>query len=127
MANDTSAWLRSIGDSLDPYRSTQVFRQAFHFDGVHGNLEDAAVVFDPGGFANGLDRDLGVQLLVSTHGVEVDVQNVPAQRVMLRGLTSQEAKELVRLLRKALAAANELSRAPLLHATIDRATRERGM
>jgi MarR family transcriptional regulator, temperature-dependent positive regulator of motility len=50
-----------------------------------------------------------------------------AQRVMLRGLTSQEAKELVRLLRKALAAANELSRAPLLHATTDRAARERGL
>jgi DNA-binding MarR family transcriptional regulator len=50
-----------------------------------------------------------------------------AQRVMLRGLTSQEAKELVRLLRKALAAANELSRAPLLHARTDRAARERGL
>jgi DNA-binding MarR family transcriptional regulator len=50
-----------------------------------------------------------------------------AQRVMLRGLTSQEAKELVRLLRKALAAANELSRAPLLDATTDRAARERGL
>ena len=36
-----------------------------------------------------------------------------AQRVMLRGLTDQEAKELVRLLQKATAAGNELSRAPL--------------
>jgi MarR family transcriptional regulator, temperature-dependent positive regulator of motility len=36
-----------------------------------------------------------------------------AQRVMMRGLTDQEAKELVRLLQKATAAGNELSRAPL--------------
>jgi MarR family transcriptional regulator, temperature-dependent positive regulator of motility len=39
-----------------------------------------------------------------------------AQRLMLRGLTEQEAKELVRLLQKAIAAGNELSRAPLHHA-----------
>jgi hypothetical protein len=32
---------------------------------------------------------------------------------MLRGLTDKEAKELVRLLQKAIAAGNELSRAPL--------------
>jgi MarR family transcriptional regulator, temperature-dependent positive regulator of motility len=38
-----------------------------------------------------------------------------AQQVMLRGLTDQEAKELVRLLQKATAAGNELSRAPLHH------------
>ncbi|AMN39114.1 MarR family transcriptional regulator [Rhodoplanes sp. Z2-YC6860] len=36
-----------------------------------------------------------------------------AQRIMLRGLSDKEAKELVRLLRKAIAAGNELSRAPL--------------
>ncbi len=36
-----------------------------------------------------------------------------AQRVMLRGLTEKEAKEFMRLLRKATAAGNELSRAPL--------------
>jgi MarR family transcriptional regulator, temperature-dependent positive regulator of motility len=35
-----------------------------------------------------------------------------AQRVMVRGLTDKEAKELVRLLQKAIAAGNELSRAP---------------
>jgi MarR family transcriptional regulator, temperature-dependent positive regulator of motility len=35
-----------------------------------------------------------------------------AQRSMLRGLTAKEAKELVRLLQKAIAAGNELSRAP---------------
>jgi DNA-binding MarR family transcriptional regulator len=39
-----------------------------------------------------------------------------AQRVMLRGLTEKEAKELMRLLRKAISAGNELSRAPLRHA-----------
>lgn len=36
-----------------------------------------------------------------------------AQRIMLRGLTGTEAAEFMRLLRKAIAAANELSRAPL--------------
>ena len=36
-----------------------------------------------------------------------------AQRTMLRDLTEKEAKELMRLLRKAIAAGNELSRAPL--------------
>ena len=36
-----------------------------------------------------------------------------AQRLMLRGLSDKEAKELVRLLQKAIAAGNELSRAPL--------------
>lgn len=36
-----------------------------------------------------------------------------AQRTMLRGLTEKEAEELVRLLQKAIAAGNELSRAPL--------------
>ena len=36
-----------------------------------------------------------------------------AQGVMLRGLTEKESAELMRLLRKAIAAGNELSRAPL--------------
>lgn len=36
-----------------------------------------------------------------------------AQRSMLKGLTAAEAKELQRLLRKAIAAGNELSRAPM--------------
>jgi len=36
-----------------------------------------------------------------------------AQRIMLRGLTADEADEFLRLLRKAIAAGNELSRAPL--------------
>ncbi|MBV8744389.1 MAG: MarR family transcriptional regulator [Xanthobacteraceae bacterium] len=36
-----------------------------------------------------------------------------AQRIMLRGLTQKEAKELTRLLQKAIASGNALSRAPL--------------
>ena len=36
-----------------------------------------------------------------------------AQRSLVRGLTDKEAAELMRLLRKAIAAGNELSRAPL--------------
>lgn len=35
-----------------------------------------------------------------------------AQQLMLRGLTKREAKELLRLLQKVIAAGNELSRAP---------------
>ena len=36
-----------------------------------------------------------------------------AQQIMLRGLRDKEAEELMRLLQKAIAAGNELSRAPL--------------
>ena len=39
-----------------------------------------------------------------------------AQRLMLRGLSAKEAAELMRLMRKAIAAGNELSRAPLREA-----------
>jgi MarR family transcriptional regulator, temperature-dependent positive regulator of motility len=39
-----------------------------------------------------------------------------AQQIMLRGLTEKEAKEFMRLLQKAIAAGNELSRAPLREA-----------
>ena len=39
-----------------------------------------------------------------------------AQRIMVHGLTTKEAKELVRLLQKAVVAANQLSRAPLREA-----------
>lgn len=41
-----------------------------------------------------------------------------AQRIMLRGLTAKEGAELMRLLRKAIAAGNELSRAPLREAEL---------
>ena len=40
-----------------------------------------------------------------------------AQRTMLRGLTDKETNEILRLLQKAIAACNELSRAPLHSAT----------
>ncbi len=40
-----------------------------------------------------------------------------AQRSMLRGLTTTEAQELMRLMRKAIDAGNELSRAPLREAS----------
>ncbi len=49
-------------------------------------------------------------------GIEPAVQ--AAQRAMLRGLTAGEAKELMRLLHKAIAAGNELSRAPLREAPV---------
>ena len=41
-----------------------------------------------------------------------------AQRIMLRGLTEKEAADLMRLLGKAIAAGNELSRAPLRDAEL---------
>jgi DNA-binding MarR family transcriptional regulator len=44
-------------------------------------------------------------------GIEPAVE--AAQQIMLRGLTTDEAKTFLRLLRKAIAASNELSRAPL--------------
>ncbi|MGQ0682754.1 MarR family winged helix-turn-helix transcriptional regulator [Bradyrhizobium sp.] len=43
-----------------------------------------------------------------------------AQRTLVRGLTGKEAAELMRLLRKAIAAGNELSRAPLRDAAGER-------
>jgi MarR family transcriptional regulator, temperature-dependent positive regulator of motility len=39
-----------------------------------------------------------------------------AQEILVRGLSDKEAKELVRLLQKAITAGNELSRAPLREA-----------
>ncbi len=42
-----------------------------------------------------------------------------AQRIMLRGLTAGETEQFLRLLRKAIAAGNELSRAPLRDASTD--------
>jgi DNA-binding MarR family transcriptional regulator len=47
-----------------------------------------------------------------------------AQRIMLRGLSAVEAEEFLRLLRKAIAAGNELSRAPLREASTDPATKK---
>jgi DNA-binding MarR family transcriptional regulator len=47
-------------------------------------------------------------------GIEPAVE--AAQRTMLRGLTADEAREFMRLLRKTIAAGNELSRAPLREA-----------
>lgn len=44
-----------------------------------------------------------------------------AQRMMLRGLNADESEELLRLLRKAIAAGNELSRAPFREASADAA------
>lgn len=40
-----------------------------------------------------------------------------AQRLMMRGLTDAESKELIRLMQKAIAAGNDLSRAPLREAS----------
>ncbi|MFA6267361.1 MAG: MarR family transcriptional regulator [Pseudolabrys sp.] len=52
----------------------------------------------------------------SLRGIEPSVE--AAQRAMLCGLTAAEAKELMRLMRKAIDAANELSRAPLREAPV---------
>src|SRR5882757_2415598 len=50
-------------------------------------------------------------------GIEPAVE--AAQRIMLRGLTVDEAEAFMRLLRKAIAAGNALSRAPLREASTD--------
>jgi DNA-binding MarR family transcriptional regulator len=55
-------------------------------------------------------------------GIEPAVE--AAQRIMLRGLTDSEAGEFLRLLRKAIAAGNELSRAPLREAATEVASKE---
>jgi DNA-binding MarR family transcriptional regulator len=55
-------------------------------------------------------------------GIEPAVE--AAQRIMLRGLTASEAGEFLRLLRKAIAAGNELSRAPLREAASEVASKE---
>ncbi len=43
-----------------------------------------------------------------------------AQRLMVRGLSGAEAKELIRLMQKAIAAGNDLSRAPLREGAAER-------
>jgi len=63
--------------------------------------------------------DEGQQIL---YGIEPAV--AAAQRIMLRGLSAGEADDFLRLLRKAIAAGNELSRAPLREALTDVAKRE---
>ncbi len=81
--------------------------------GVVDRLEQKSLVVRQ---ANSRDRraralqitDEGRRIL---RGIEPAVED--AQRIMLRGLTAGEAETLLRLLRKAIAAGNELSRAPL--------------
>ncbi len=73
---------------------------------------------------NGRDRrvhalqvtDAGRRVL---RGIEPAVE--AAQQMMLRGLTADEADQLLRLLRKAITAGNEYSRAPLREVSIDAA------
>jgi DNA-binding MarR family transcriptional regulator len=55
-------------------------------------------------------------------GIEPAVE--ASQRIMLRGLSADEADQLLRLLRKAIAAGNELSRAPQREAATDAARRK---
>jgi DNA-binding MarR family transcriptional regulator len=54
-------------------------------------------------------------------GIEPSVE--AAQRIMLRGLTADETEAFLRLLRKAIAAGNELSRAPQREASASAATK----
>ncbi|MEK9911157.1 MAG: MarR family transcriptional regulator [Alphaproteobacteria bacterium] len=58
------------------------------------------------------------ELAVTDRGLKTIETVTPAveaaQRVMLRGLTPQEAEEFMRLLAKATEAANDLSRAPMI-------------
>src|SRR5882757_6612071 len=63
--------------------------------------------------------DEGARVL---RGIEPAVE--AAQRIMLRGLSKDEADEFLRLLRKAIAAGNELSRAPLREASMEAVKKE---
>lgn len=55
-------------------------------------------------------------------GIEPAVE--AAQRILLRGLSPDEADQFLKLLRKAIAAGNELSRAPLREAPTDAANKQ---
>ena len=87
--------------------------------GVVDRLEQKGLVVRQ---ANSRDRrarllqitEAGQQVL---RGIEPAVE--AAQQIMLRGLTADEAGEFLRLLRKAIAAGNDLSRAPLRQASMD--------
>lgn len=87
--------------------------------GVVDRLEQKGLVVRQ---ANSRDRrarllqvtEAGRQVL---RGIEPAVE--AAQQIMLRGLTTDEAGEFLRLLRKAIAAGNDLSRAPLRQASAD--------
>lgn len=64
------------------------------------------------------DRDRRANALrITADGVDtvrrIEPAVLAAQRIMLRGLDEQEAAELLRLMDKAIVAANDLSRAPL--------------
>ena len=66
-------------------------------------------------------RDRRANALLITDGGRETLRGIEpaveaAQSVMLRGLAAGEAAELLRLLRKAIAAGNELSRAPMREA-----------
>jgi DNA-binding MarR family transcriptional regulator len=67
---------------------------------------------------NESSRDRRARVLTITEAGQRTLRSITpaveaAQRIMLRGLSDKEAKELMRLLQKATAAGNELSRAPL--------------
>jgi DNA-binding MarR family transcriptional regulator len=68
------------------------------------------------------------ELQITDEGRRVLCQIEPAvqaaQRIMLRGLTADETNQFLRLLRKAIAAGNELSRAPLRAASTNTAKSE---
>jgi DNA-binding MarR family transcriptional regulator len=63
-------------------------------------------------------RDRRARELIMTEAGRLTLRGITpaveaAQQVMLRGLTAKESTELMRLLKKAISAGNELSRAPL--------------
>ncbi len=64
------------------------------------------------------------ELLITDEGGRTLEATTPAveaaQRLMVRGLSEAEAKELIRLMQKAIAAGNDLSRAPLREGAAER-------
>jgi hypothetical protein len=74
----------------------EVLREAADGNGADALLEEAAAVFNSIGFADGLDGDFGVDFLGHGDGLEIDMEDIPAEGVVLDLL---DEGELVRDLR----------------------------
>ena len=74
----------------------EVLREAVDCDGAHALLEKAAVVLNAVSFADWLDGDVGGNFFRHRHGLEVNMQNLVAERVALHFLDERELAGFVR-------------------------------
>jgi hypothetical protein len=79
------------GGNVDADDFRQILGQTLDFDGVHVDFQKAAEVPDAGCFTERFDRDLGMELLVGTHGMEIDVEHIAPNGVVLDFLDQREA------------------------------------